>query len=244
MNKIRGKVLSLVLAAALVVSSFPATFASASSHKTVSGVLKDDPDQDTFYLVNGGSGDQLKVKDFDSLIYTGSVPLETKDHEEASDIEVSSISHVSGDRVVKWDISDDGDVTLSLRSSSSEGKEVIAVLYKGTYTDDDDNDITVKASTDITIHAVDKDSAVIGDATLGAADSTLSSGEGVVTDGDRTKGKKSAELSDDFDAKTAAHEITGNDDDTDSKLLTVYRAEPQKESALPKWVALQNSGRQ
>jgi hypothetical protein len=236
MNKIRGKVLSLVLAAALVVSSFPATFASASSHKTVSGVLKDDPDQDTFYLVNGGSGDQLKVKDFDSLIYTGSVPLETKDHEEASDIEVSSISHVSGDRVVKWDISDDGDVTLSLRSSSSEGKEVIAVLYKGTYTDDDDNDITVKASTDITVHAVDKDSAVIGDATLD------SDNDKVVDDDDRKIGKKSAELSDDFDAKTAANEIsgkTGTDktapDDTDSKLLTVYRAEPQPDSALPKW---------
>ncbi len=240
MNKIRGKVLSLVLAAALVVSSFPATFASASSHKTVSGVLKDDPDQDTFYLVNGGSGDQLKVKDFDSLIYTGSVPLETKDHEEASDIEVSSISHVSGDRVVKWDISDDGDVTLSLRSSSSEGKEVIAVLYKGTYTDDDDNDITVKASTDITIHAVDKDSAVIGDATLAEEDSSVTPGEATVNDGDdgdRTKGKKSAELSDDFDAKTAKHEINNGTDDTDSKLLTVYKAEPQKESALPKWVA-------
>jgi hypothetical protein len=223
MNKIRGKVLSLVLAAALVVSSFPATFASASSHKTVSGQLKDDPDQDTFYLVNGGTEKkQLELSGVEDLIYTNGVPLETKDHEEASDVEIASMSHSSGDRVVKWDI-DDGNVSLKLRSSSSEGKEVIAVLFKGTYTDDDDNEITVKATKDITVYALDKDSTVIGEADLSD---------------DAVNGKDSAELDSNFVAKTVDHEIKGETGATDSKELTVYKVEPQADSPLPVWTAL------
>lgn len=213
MKKTTGKVLSLVLSLALVLTSFSAMFVSASTHHTVSGTLTDDPDQDTFYLVNGGTGDELKVNAFENKIYEGSVPLETSDHQEASDVEISSISHVSGDRVAKWDIDDDGAVKLSLRSASSEGKEVIAVLYKGTYTDDDDNDVTVKATTNITIHAIDKDTAVVGEVKN-------------TTDGDVKKAKKSIELDSDFDAKTAKSEKSGLQADTDSKELAAFKAEP------------------
>ena len=107
MNKIRGKVLSLVLAAALVVSSFPATFASASSHHTESGDVSD-TDQDAIYLVNGGKEDSdagihtLTYKDIQHWIFgSKSSTLETKDHH-VVDAKISDISHSSGDRLVKW----------------------------------------------------------------------------------------------------------------------------------------------
>ena len=220
MKKTSGKVVSLVLALALVVTSFSSTFAFAST-KTVSGTLTDDPDQDEFYLVNGGSDDTLSVPNFETKIYTGDVPLETKDHEAVEDPQVSSISHVSGDRVVKWDISDDGVVTLSLRGASAEGDEVLAVLYKGTYTDEDDNDYTVKASTNITIHAVDLNSTVIGN--------------GDVEDGN------SPEIDDDFAVKTAAAVIDDDADETDSQTLSAYKAESNGDDALAHWVALKTA---
>jgi hypothetical protein len=251
MKKFRGKALATLLSLALVASSLPVTLASASS-KTVSGRLTDDPDNDEFWLVNGGSSTtERQVENFESLLYDDdAIPLQTIDREDVDDIEISSISHVSGDRVVNWDISDDddnsdgiNDVTLKLRNSNSEGDEVIAILFKGTYTDDDDEEYTVKASTEITIHAVDQFSTVIGDGAdeVQAVDFRDNNDE-LAFDGGTGKyfadalgndiGTESPELDDDFALKTT-------NGVADSKALTVYAAERfSKDNCLAVWQAL------
>ena len=123
MNKFRGKALATILAAALVASSLPVTFASAKT-RNAKGVLTKDPDNDEFWLVNGGDKSERSVTNFQNYIYTnGDAPLETSDHKDVDDPDVYSISHVSGDKLVSWDIGKDdddddkskGDVKLSLR---------------------------------------------------------------------------------------------------------------------------------
>jgi hypothetical protein len=270
MKKFRGKALATLLSLALIASSLPVTLASASS-KTVSGRLADDPDNDEFWLVNGGtSKDERQIEHFENYVYTdGDAPLQTIDREDVDDIEVASISHVSGDRVVKWDIDDDDDddgdgVTLSLKNSDSEGDEVIAILYKGTYTDDDDNEYTVKASTTVTIHAVDEFSAVIGDgADALNKDFDPSDAEETQFGYDKTSKKVGKggtgyyyNLDDDddndkidyYEAGLDSPELEEDDDDfalkttsgeEDSKALTVYVAERfSKDNCLAVWQAV------
>ena len=134
MKKVRGKALALVLSLALVVSSFSTAFTSAASKHTVSGDLSD-TENDEIYLVNGGTNDQLKVDDLQSWIFEGKsgATLETKDHE-VVDAKISAISHSSGDSLVKWDVPDEdetGDTTLTLRSKTADGHEVLNIQYQG-----------------------------------------------------------------------------------------------------------------
>jgi hypothetical protein len=90
MKKFRGKALATLLSLALIASSLPVTLASASS-KTVSGRLADDPDNDEFWLVNGGtSTDERQVENFREVMFTtdgDAIPLETIDREDVDDIE-------------------------------------------------------------------------------------------------------------------------------------------------------------
>jgi len=156
MKKITGKVVSLVLALALVVTSFSANFAFAST-KSVTGTVSDTKNDDKIVLVNGYPDN----KEFKNLLSWTQATLDTKEHDgDVSDVEIASISHVSGASLVKWKI-DDGDATLTLKSTDKSGKEVISVLYKGTRQDDDGNDITVKASKEFTVYVLDKDDLVI-----------------------------------------------------------------------------------
>jgi len=157
MKKITGKVVSLVLALALVVTSFSGTFAFAAN-KTVSGTVDIKDDTDEIYLVNGGKDATREVK---NAIHLGDL-VTTDRSETIADPEISSISHSSGDSLVRWKIDDNGEVTLTLKDTGKSGKEVLSVLAKGTYTDDDDNKVTVKAKKDVTIHVLDKDAYVIG----------------------------------------------------------------------------------
>lgn len=157
MKKITGKVVSLVLALALVVTSFSATFAFAAS-KTVGGTVDINDDTDELYLVNGGTG---ATKEVANAIHLGDL-VTTDRSETLADPEISSISHASGDSLLRWKINDDGEVTLTLKDTGKSGTEVLSVLAKGTYTDDDDNKITVKAKKNVTIHVLDADGYVIG----------------------------------------------------------------------------------
>ncbi len=154
MKKITGKVVSLVLALALVVTSFSANFAFAST-KSVSGTVDFDG-EDTIYLVNGGA----TLETATGLLAWTIPSLDTKDHQDVSGEEISAVSHVSGDKLVKWKV-DDGDTKLTLRNSDSEGKEVLSILVKGTYTNEDGDEVTVKASKQFTVYAYDKDATVI-----------------------------------------------------------------------------------
>ncbi|HEX3040184.1 MAG TPA: hypothetical protein VHP54_07825 [Caproiciproducens sp.] len=155
MRKITGKVVSLVLALALAATSFSANFASATT-RTVAGTASFDGEK-SIYLVNGGSTEAARSVTAFSQWVDGTV--DTADHHDGiGTAEISDISHVSGDKLVKWDIDND---TITLRSADSEGQEVISILFKATYTNDDGDDVTVKASKQFTIYAYDAGSALV-----------------------------------------------------------------------------------
>ena len=169
MKKITGKVVSLVLALALVVTSFSANFAFASTKKTLSGTVSD-TQEDDIYLVNGTE----KNVDLDAWLLGSKLNLETKDHGAATSVEIGAVSHVSGDKLVSASIDGD-DATLKLKGKT--GTEVVSVLYQGDYTDpDDENDTeyTVKGRANLTVHVYDE-----GDIVFGEKDSGVTAGKGL-----------------------------------------------------------------
>ena len=245
MKKTTGKVLSLVLSLALVLTSFPAMFASASTKHTISGALGD-TDRDKIYLVNGGKTDKSQTKDNlqDYIFGDKGCTLERPDHEKET-AHIAAISHKDGDRLVKWYDADDNkssidddttNVGLQLRSSTVKGHETLNILYKATYTDDDGNDVTVKNSKIFDVYVYDKNATVIG-----KADADLKDGSDIAV------GKKSTELDDNFSEKTVSHEID-NTQPADSMQLTVWEAtlpdfdtnDNKDDDATPivKWVPL------
>lgn len=167
MNKTKSKVLSLILASAMIVSSFSSlNFASAASRTengTVSGV------DDEIYLVSDPDKSS-KYFDIEDLIDDGVV--ETYDKDSTSGGEVVKISHVSGDKLLKFK-----DDTISVKSDVA-GKEVINVRWEADY-DRDDKEVTVKASKDITIYAN-----VIDELFLGKADADNLTGADAEKPGD------------------------------------------------------------
>jgi|GEM_PF-1686932 len=240
MKKTTGKVLSLVLSLALVLTSFPAMFASASSKHTVAGNL-DGTDNDKIYLVNGGADDTARtVTDLQTYIGGSDITVETKDHQHKENAKIAAISHKSGDRLVKWydssseagkqdSIDDDTtSVDIQLRSQTVEGHEVLSILYKATYTDDDDNDITIKASKDFDVYVYDN-----GETVIGKADETT-------TAGDIADGKDTVELDDDFAEKKVSHEIDASEP-ADSMNLTVWEATAGTKAPLVTWVPVKTA---
>lgn len=156
MKKTTGKVVSLVLALALVVTSFSGTFAFAAT-KSVAGTVS--ADKDAIYLANGDS-------DNNSVNIKGWIipELDTKDHQDVdTTVDITAISHSSGDSLVKWDIdSDTGEAELTVKSTTKYGTEVLSVLYESTYSNDDGDDVTVKARRNFTVNVLDIGSIVIG----------------------------------------------------------------------------------
>lgn len=160
MNKTKSKVLSLVLASAMIVSSFSSlNFASAATTTRENGRLTVDTDE--LYLVSNGTEDGLVT--IDELL--GNPVIKTFDNEEASDVEFVSFTHASGDRIVK-SIKDnnkkDADVEDAVYlSKDAKGKEVITVTYEGEY-DRDDKTIKVRAKKDITVYADPVGAQIVG----------------------------------------------------------------------------------
>ena len=152
MNKTKSKVLSLILASAMIVSSFSSlNFASAATRTengTVSGV------DDKIYLVSDPDK-ASKYFEIEDLIDDGVVEIYDKDS--TSGAEVVKISHVSGDKLLKFK-----DDTVSVKSDAA-GKEVINVRWEADY-DRDDKEVTVKASKDITVYANVIDELFLGEA--------------------------------------------------------------------------------
>lgn len=172
MKKITGKVVSLVLALALVVTSFSANFAFAST-KSVSGTVSD-TDKDEIYLVNGKEN-----KEYDNLLTWIDPELDTKDHQDLDRTEeISAISHSSGDTLVKWTLDDDtGDAKLTVKSDTKTGKEVLSILYEDTYNNDDGDTVTVKARKNFTVYVLDEDSLIVGKTYDSSADLTARDGK-------------------------------------------------------------------
>lgn len=236
MKKVKGKALSLVLSLALVISSFSAIPASAAT-KTIPGTL-DDVEQDEFYLVNGGKDSGLVVSGFGDLV-DGTPTMTTDRHKPVDDVKISAISRKSGDNLVKWyDASDNNDsidsdtqgsdIALELRNSNVSGTEVLTLLYKGTYTDDNDNEYTVRAQKDVTIRVYDRGEVVLGEQSK---------------DGGTGKG----ELDSDFAQKTVTHETQLDSegkksaDNTDSKDLVALKAVNNGTDPFVSWAALKTT---
>ncbi|HCR43152.1 MAG TPA: hypothetical protein DIV41_01095, partial [Ruminococcaceae bacterium] len=205
----------------------------------MTGTLSD-TDKDKIYLVNGGDKDYRTITDLQKYIFgSNDATLETADHQYKESANIAAISHKSGDRLVKWYDADSDDkdsidddtnsVALELRSSSSEGHEVLSILYKATYTDDDDNDVTIKGTKTFDVYVYDNGATVIG-----KADDDLSAGSDIEV------GKDTVELDDNFAEKKVSHER----DDTksaDSMNLTVWEATAGTEAPYITWVALKTA---
>lgn len=157
MNKTKSKVLSLVLASAMIVSSFSSlNFASAATTRETGKLTVGD---DEIYLasnVKDTDGKDL-TEQLESLIKDAT--LKTYDNETVSDADFISFTHASGDRIIKSIKGDNNDVTLA---KNAKGKEVITVTYEGEY-DRDDKTVKVRGKQDVTVYADPINSQVVGD---------------------------------------------------------------------------------
>ncbi|MDU7338550.1 MAG: hypothetical protein E7L17_10605 [Clostridium sp.] len=159
MNKTKSKVLSLILASAMIVSSFSSlNFASAASTretgtlKNVAGLNGDDE----LFLASSDDSSITKIKLADLI---GNPSIETYDREDAGTADYDSYNHVSGDKLVT--INKDGELTLKKGAS---GKEVINLTYKVEDYDRDDKEVTVKASKQITVYSNVENEVFLGEA--------------------------------------------------------------------------------
>lgn len=170
MRKATGKVVSLVLALALVVTSFSSIAAFAAT-KTETGTATVDTNKD-LYLANTNGVDELvegsKYFNLTDWIFGKPVSLETYDHIViTNDIEISQVT-VSGSsivKVVKVNESNasqypaanakDGDYIVSVRDAKGTGTATLNVLLTGKTNDRGDDEITVRGSVQIKLTLLD-----------------------------------------------------------------------------------------
>lgn len=177
MRKATGKVVSLVLALALVVTSFSSIAAFAAT-KTETGTATVDTNKD-LYLANTNGVDEpedgSKYFNLTDYIFNDGVKLETYDHIEINGgkgdkdtIEISQVT-VSGSSIVKVvKVNDsnkslypaanaeDGDYVVSVRDAKGTGSATLNVLLTGKTNDrGGDDEITVRGSVQIKLTLLD-----------------------------------------------------------------------------------------
>lgn len=171
MRKATGKVVSLVLALALVVTSFSSIAAFAAT-KTETGTATVDTNKD-LYLANTNGVDKpkdgSKYFNLTDWIFGKAVSLETYDHIVISDgIEISQVT-VSGSSIVKvvkvnesnasqYEAAnaEDGDYIVSVRDAKGTGSATLNVLLTGKTNDrGGDDEITVRGSVQIKLTLLD-----------------------------------------------------------------------------------------
>ncbi len=171
MRKATGKVVSLVLALALVVTSFSSIAAFAAT-KTETGTATVDTNKD-LYLANTNGFDEpedgSKYFNLTDWIFGKAVSLETYDHIVISDgIEISQVT-VSGSSIVKvvkvnesnasqYEAAnaEDGDYIVSVRDAKGTGSATLNVLLTGKTNDrGGDDEITVRGSVQIKLTLLD-----------------------------------------------------------------------------------------
>lgn len=178
MRKATGKVVSLVLALALVVTSFSSTFAFAAT-KTESGEASS---IDDVYLVNlnGLEGEDLAAAKaanrdkFNITDYVAGETLETYDHIELNDIDIYSVS-VSGDNIIRVTKNGDDEYIATVRDTKGTGKATVNVLFTATTSERGDEDITVRGSSKFTVTLLDAKTPILG----AAGAESKPAGEGV-----------------------------------------------------------------
>lgn len=171
MRKATGKVVSLVLALALVVTSFSSIAAFAAT-KTETGTATVDTNKD-LYLANTNGVDNpedgSKYFNLTDYIFNDGVKLETYDHIEINGgngdkdtIEISQVT-VSGSSIVKVTKAskdnaygaDEGDYIVSVRDAKGTGTATLNVLLTGKTNDRGDDEITVRGSVQIKLTLLD-----------------------------------------------------------------------------------------
>lgn len=172
MRKATGKVVSLVLALALVVTSFSSIAAFAAT-KTETGTATVDTNKD-LYLANTNGVDKpaegSKYFNLTDWIFGDDVSLETYDHiiiDNPAEIEISQVT-VSGSsivKVVKVNESNasqykaanakDGDYIVSVRDAKGTGSATLNVLLTGKTTERGDDEVTVRGSVQIKLTLLD-----------------------------------------------------------------------------------------
>lgn len=154
MRKNTGKVLSMILAMAMVVSSFSATFVSASTQEVVGNDARVNTGKtsatDDYDVVSDKYDDLILIEDLDNAY-----EVQTLDREDLDDVEYVSFSKVSGDSLVKVvKDEDDSDKRNLMLKKNASGTETIRINYKGTYTDDEtDREVTARGSIEVDITA-------------------------------------------------------------------------------------------
>ena len=185
MRKATGKVVSLVLALALVVTSFSSTFAfAATKSETATDVHAV---KETVYLANlsnyadsavglqeaKDNGQNLfNITEYVKSANKGEGPwLETKDHIHVNDeLEISSVS-VSGDNIIRIskvtesDITNNkypktftvaaGDYVATVRDVKGTGKATVKVLYTAKTTERGEDELTVRGSKNFDVVLLD-----------------------------------------------------------------------------------------
>lgn len=184
MRKATGKVVSLVLALALVVTSFSSTLAFAAT-KTETGTATIDTNKDLYLANTNGKkySDENPNKDNDKFfnltdyIFNEGVRLETYDHiivdtDNSDEIEISQVT-VSGDNIVKvTKVNSDenaygakkDDYIVSVRDTKGTGKATLNVLFKAD-TDRGDDEITVRGSVKIDVTLLDAETPILAPGT-------------------------------------------------------------------------------
>lgn len=168
MRKATGKVVSLVLALALVVTSFSSIAAFAAT-KTETGTATVDTNKD-LYLANTNGVDEpedgSKYFNLTDYIFNDGVKLETYDHiiiDNPAEIEISQVT-VSGSSIVKVTKAsennvygaDEGDYIVSVRDAKGTGTATLNVLLTGKTNDrGGDDEITVRGSVQIKLTLLD-----------------------------------------------------------------------------------------
>lgn len=173
MKKATGKVVSLVLALALVITSFSATFAFAATETGEAHIADSHAE---LYLSNtnrddiNGDDSDLKQVNLSALLAEGGDDyyLETYDHQQVEIDEIAQIS-VSGDNIVK--ISRDGNSTdgytyyMTVRDKAGTGTATLNILFKGSIQrDDDEDETTVRGSAQIKVTLLDANTPILAPA--------------------------------------------------------------------------------
>ncbi len=173
MKKATGKVVSLVLALALVITSFSATFAFAATETGEAHIADSHAE---LYLSNtnrddiDGDDSDLKQVNLSALLAEGGDDyyLETYDHQQVEIDEIAQIS-VSGDNIVK--ISKDGNSTdgytyyMTVRDKAGTGTATLNILFKGSIQrDDDEDETTVRGSAQIKVTLLDANTPILAPA--------------------------------------------------------------------------------
>lgn len=170
MRKATGKVVSLVLALALVVTSFSSIAAFAAT-KTETGTATVDTNKDLYLANTNGVDNPVEGSKYFNLtdwIFGDNVSLETYDHIViTNDIEISQVT-VSGSSIVKVvKVNDsnkalypaanaeDGDYVVSVRDAKGTGSATLNVLLTGKTNDRGDDEITVRGSVQIKLTLLD-----------------------------------------------------------------------------------------